>query len=265
MANKPYDNFVLANYIEDQYNSHLDLDRFCTIDKTLEVNNGMKKIIHVYSATDGTEKVAVGKGNTKTIEATYTSKEYDILCAQNRFSWFDEDEMKDPTVVLAGTNHQGVDLYNTTNADIYDEFAKATLKVETTAFNFDAFVDAVALLNKEDYDDNTEVFAFLNNTDLAEVKKQVKDDLKYIEAFAHTGYVGTVAGVNLYRKKDATTGQIIVATKQAVTKFSKKGVSIEDERDANTRTNTKYSRKYYVVALTDERYAVKIVKKTTTG
>ncbi len=265
MANKPYDNFVLANYIEDQYNSHLDLDRFCTIDKTLEVNNGMKKIIHVYSATDGTEKVAVGKGNTKTIEATYTSKEYDILCAQNRFSWFDEDEMKDPTVVLAGTNHQGVDLYNTTNTDIYTEFAKATLKVETTAFNFDAFVDAVALLNKEDYDDNTEVFAFLNNTDLAEVKKQVKDDLKYIEAFAHTGYVGTVAGVNLYRKKDATTGQIIVATKQAVTKFSKKGVSIEDERDANTRTNTKYSRKYYVVALTDERYAVKIVKKTTTG
>lgn len=261
MANKPYDNFVLANYIEDQYNSHLDLDKFCTIDKTLEVNNGMKKIVHVYSATNGTEKVAVGSGNTKTIEASYTAKEYDILCAQNRFSYYDEDEMKDPEVVLTGVKHQGVDLYNETNADIYAEFAKATLSVEATAFNFDAFVDAVALLNKEDYDDNTEVFAFINNTDLAEVKKQVKDDLKYIEAFARTGYVGTVAGVNLYRKKDATTGTIIVATRQAVTKFSKKGVSIEDERNANIRQNTKYTRKYYVVALTDERYAVKITKK----
>ncbi len=263
MANKPYDNFVLANYIEDQYNSHLDLEKFCTIDKTLEVNNGMKKIVHVYSATNGTEKVAVGVGNTKTIEATYTSKEYDILCAQNRFSYFDEDEMKDPEVVFTGVKHQGVDLYNETNTDIYAEFAKATLEVETTAFNFDAFVDAVALLNKEDYDDTTEVFAFINNKDLAEVKKNVKDDLKYIEAFARTGYVGTVAGVNLYRKKDATDGTIIVGTRQAVTKFSKKGVSIEDERDANTRQNTKYTRKYYVVALTDERYAVKITKKSS--
>jgi len=30
-----YNNFVLANEIEDQYNSKLDLVRFCTVDNSL--------------------------------------------------------------------------------------------------------------------------------------------------------------------------------------------------------------------------------------
>ena len=78
------------------------------------------------------------------------------------------------------------------------------------------------------------------------------------EAFAKTGYIGTVAGVNLYTKKDATEGTIIVATREAVTIFNKKGVEMEQERDANTRVNSAYSRKYYVVALTNESKAIKI-------
>ena len=35
MANVIYDNFFLSNEVEDQYNSHLDLQQFCTIDNTL--------------------------------------------------------------------------------------------------------------------------------------------------------------------------------------------------------------------------------------
>ena len=35
MPNKTYDNFFLANEIEDQYKSHLDLAQFCTIDNSL--------------------------------------------------------------------------------------------------------------------------------------------------------------------------------------------------------------------------------------
>lgn len=60
MAHTLYDNFVLANEIEDQYNSYLDLMRFCTIDNSLVGTPGMVKKIHVYSATDGTEKLAMG-------------------------------------------------------------------------------------------------------------------------------------------------------------------------------------------------------------
>ena len=93
---------------------------------------------------------------------------------------------------------------------------------------------------------------------MAEIRKALKDELKYVEAFARTGYVGTVAGVNLYTKKDAVSGTIIVATREAVTIFNKKGVEIEQERDADHRKNSIWSRKYYLAALTDETKAVKI-------
>jgi hypothetical protein len=69
-----------------------------------------------------------------------------------------------------------------------------------------------------------------------------------------------VAGVNIYTKRDAETGTIVLGTKEAVTLFNKKGVEVEQERDANTRLNEIYSRKYYLAALTDATKAVKIVR-----
>ena len=84
-----------------------------------------------------------------------------------------------------------------------------------------------------------------------------------MEAYARTGYIGTVAGVNLYTKKDADKGTIIVATKEAVTLFNKKGTEVEQERDPDTRENSIWSRKYYLVALTDATKAVKITKSAT--
>ena len=105
MPNKTYDNFFLANEIEDQYNSHLDLVQFCTVDNSLTGTAGMDYKVHVYKATDGTEKLTKGEGNTKTIEADFTEKSYKILLAQNRFSYFDEDAMTDPMVVTTGTRH----------------------------------------------------------------------------------------------------------------------------------------------------------------
>jgi hypothetical protein len=94
--------------------------------------------------------------------------------------------------------------------------------------------------------------------DANKVRKALKDDLKYVESFAKQGYVGTVGGVNLYTKKDAVAGTIIIATKEAVTLFNKKGTEVEQERDSNIRKNSIFSRKYYFAALTDETKAVKI-------
>ena len=257
MANTIYENFFLSNTVEDQYNSHLDLQRFCTVDDTLEGTAGMKKIVHAYRATNGTEKLTVGQGNSKSIEVSYTPVEYEIALAQNRFDWNDEHAMTDPMLVPVGMKHAGTDLHNTVQDDVYGEYAKTGLVVPATAPNFDAFVDAVAALNIES-DEDVEIFAFVCPKDKAKVRKALKDELKYVEAFARAGYIGTVAGVNLYDKKDATEGTIVVATKEAVTIFNKKGVEMEQERDANTRKNSAFSRKYYVVALTNESKAVKI-------
>ena len=257
MAHVIYDHSFLSNEVEDQFESHLELMRFCTVDRSLEGTAGMKRLVNVYTATDGTEKLTVGQGNSKAIEVSYTPVEYEIALAQNRFKYNDEHAMQDPMLVPVGMKHAGTDIYNTVQADIYGEFAKTGLTVPATAPNFDAFVDAVAALNIEN-DEGVSIFGLVCPEDKAAVRKALKDDLKYIEAFARTGYIGTVAGVNLYTKADATKGEIVVATKEAVTIFNKKGIEVEQERTGNTRQNDIFTRKYYVVALTNEAKAVKI-------
>ena len=258
MAHTIYENFVLANEIEDQYNSLLDLQQFCTVDNSLVGTPGMIKRINVYTATDGTEKLAMGVGNSKDIEVSYTDVEYKILMAQNRFKYFDEQEMTDPMVVQTGLRHMAVDMFNTVNADIFAEFNKATLAVTATAFDFGAFADAVALLNSET-PQGMNIFAFVNPADMAGLRKTLKDDLKYVEASAvKQGYVGTVAGVSLFTKADAVENTIIIANDEAVTLFNKKGVEVEQDRDNDIRENTIWSRKYFLPALTDATKVVKI-------
>ena len=264
MANTAYENFFLASIVEDQFNSHLDLARFVTVDTSLQGEAGMKKIINVYSATDGTEKLAMGEGNSKSITAGYTQKEYEILLAQNRFEWHDEEAMKDPMLVPVGMKHAGTDLFNTMNADIFAEYKKGTQTVAASAPNFDAFVDAVAKMNVEN-DENIEIFAFVNPNNKAAVRKALKDELKYIEAYARAGYIGSVAGINVYDKKDADEGEIIVATKEAVRLLVKTGTEVEQitknarsETAANVRKNTAFSRKYYVAALDNDTKVVRI-------
>jgi hypothetical protein len=207
----------------------------------------------------------MGEGNSKSITAGYTQKEYEILLAQNRFDWHDEEAMKDPELVPVGMKHAGTDLFNTMNADIFAEYKKGTQTVEASAPNFDAFVDAVAKMNVEN-DENIEIFAFVNAVVKAKVRKALKDELKYVEAYARAGYIGSVAGVNIYDKKDAEDGEIVVATKEAVRLLVKTGTEVEQvtkgtrsETAANVRKNSTFSRKYYVAALDNDTKVVRIV------
>ena len=85
--NTGYENFFLANEVEDMYTSHLDNQQFCTIDNTLVGTAGMKKLVNVYSSTEGTQKLAVGYGNNKSITVGYTQKEYESVMAQTRFEY----------------------------------------------------------------------------------------------------------------------------------------------------------------------------------
>ena len=269
MAHTIYDNFFLSNEVEDQFNSHLDLQKFCKVDNSLVGTAGMLREINRYRATSATQKLTMGNGNTQSIEVSYGAREYRIALAQNRFEYYDEQAMTDPMLVPVGVRHMGTDMFNTVNGDIYDEFKKATMVIVTANLGFDNFADAVAKMNIEGTDNDPAdigAFAFVCPADVAALRKALKDDLKYVEAFARTGYVGTVAGVNIYTKKDATRGTVIVATNSAVTIFNKKGTEIEqpqrDSDDANVRKNTIFARKYYIAALTDETKAVKVVQGT---
>ena len=116
------------------------------------------------------------------------------------------------------------------------------------------------------------MFALLGKAEIAAARKELKDELKYVEAYARTGYVGTVAGVSLFYKQDSTTGVIMVGTRKAVTVFNKTGVNVEyaarnggTSGTANIRMNDVYARKYYIAALTDTDQMVKMILPTASG
>ena len=258
-----YDNKVLESKFEDQYQSKLDLMQFCTVDDSLVGVAGDKKVINTYTATNGTQVLKMGEGNTENIEVSYTDKTYEIELLQNRFPYYDEELMRDPKAIEKGLDHMAVDMFNTANAKAMKEFAKAPLYAEVTYFDFDAFVDGVALFPDNEAE-NLTIFALVNPEDKAEIRKKLKDDLKYVEAYVRTGYIGTVNGVNLYNSNICERGEIILATKKAVTYFRKKGTEIEQDRDKNTRLNRIYSRQYGIFAFTDATQAVRLVKGKVT-
>lgn len=266
MANTIYDNFYLSNEIEDQFNSYLNLQEFCTVDDTLVGTPGMKRKINRYHATNATQKLAKGEGNTESIEVAFSPFEYEIQLAQNRFKYYDEEAMTDPMLVPTGTRHMATDMFNTVNADVFAEFNKAERVLVTDTLGFDAFADAQAMYDKVENLAGVNFFGFVSPADVATLRKALKETLQYIEAFAKQGYIGTVAGVNIYTKNDAVRGTICTATKEAVTMFVKKGTEVVQPRrsadDENVRLNTIFSRKYYIAALTNANKAVKIVQGT---
>lgn len=267
MANQVYPNFVLETKFEDQLNSYLDLMQFCTIDNSLTETAGMIKKFRVYSATSNkTEVLALGEGNTEIIETLYTETPYEIQLFQNRFAYYDEELMTDPMAIDKGLRHQAEDMYNTVNAHILTEMATATNSVTVQAFDFAAFVDAIASMGALEISEARELgglglFAIAHKDDVAEIRKALGDELKYVEDYARRGYIGTVAGVSVYVSAIATKGTVIIADKEAVTFFNKVGSQVEQERtDANTRKTTFYARKYGIAVLTNQDHIVKLVK-----
>ena len=258
MANQVYDNVVLANKIEDILTTAVDLTSYMTVDTSMTQEAGMKKKINTYKAQGNVETLEMGAGNTGDIEVSFATKEYEVETVQGRFQYYDEQAMTDPMVVQAGLEGIAKTMINDFTAKAVAEFDKATLTVQRSGFAFTDIVDAIAKLNTENEDG---LFILVGVADLANFRKELKDDLKYNEDFVRTGYVGSVCGVPVIVTKAITNGNIYLASKEAVTLFIKKDTEVEQERDANVRNNKVYIRKVAVVALTDENKVVKLTPK----
>lgn len=258
MAHTIYENQVLANKIESLLTTAVDMNSYMTIDNSLTQSAGMKKVVSVHTATGNVEDLAMGEGNSGEIEVSFDTKEYEVTTTQGKFSYFDEQEMKDPMVVEVGLKAIAEKMTNDLTAKAIAEFGKATLTAsyDSTGMTFDNVVDAIAKLNVED---ESGLFLMINVADKAGLRKALGDELKYSEGFVKTGYIGTVCGVPVIVSKAVPTNTAYLATKEAVTCFVKKGSEIEQERDADVRRNDVFARKVMLVALTD---ATKIVKLT---
>jgi hypothetical protein len=265
MPNQIYDNIVLANKYESILTTKLSLNPYLTIDNSLAESAGMKKKINTRTVTGDVEDLAQGKGNTGDITVSLTNKEYEVTTTQGRFVYYDEEVMTDPMVLDTGLNGLAETMVNDFVEKAVTEWGKATLVQEYEAASgvtFDTVVDAIAKLNLESEEG---LFMLIAPSLLAKFRKNLTDDLKYSEAYVRTGYIGSVCGVPVSVSKAIPNGQAVIASKDAVTSFVKKGTESEQERDANIRKNTAYLRKVGVVALTDATKVVLIKEKAASG
>lgn len=255
MAHKCYENVILSSKLNDILTTKVDLNQYMTIDTSMAEEAGMKKTVNVYTSTGDVEELGMGEGNSQGIEVSFTAKDYEVKTYQGKFSFYDEQEAKDPMIVDAGLQHSGDIMTNKWTSLAIGEMDKATLVQEGTEWNFAVVVDAIAKMNIED---ESGLFLLISPADKAEFRKALADDLKYSEGFARAGYIGTVCGVPVVVSKAVPAGKGYLATKEAVTVFVKKDTETEYDRDKDVRENTYWVRKVGVVALTDETKIVKI-------
>ncbi len=253
MANTVYANKIIEAKAQDLLTTAVNTRNLMTVDTTLAANAGMTKTINVYTYTGEAEELGIGEGNTTRGNITYTGKDYTVKLVQQAFDYQDEDFMKDGTIVdnmLKGANQVMV---NKMTADYVAEAEKATLTVPGT-IGYDTIVDGIAKMNLED---EAGLFVLTNPAGKAALRK----DPDYVAArmgeVVYNGQVGTIAGIPVVVTK--AVEDTFIAHKDAIKLFLKKDVEVEQERDADTRTNSVYLRTAYIVALED---ATKIVKIT---
>lgn len=258
-----YENEVLENLLENKVITALDMNQFLTTDTSLSENAGMKKVINKYTATGDAETLAMGAGNSEEISVSFEPVEYVVGTDQAKFVYYDEQEMNDPMVVEAGLDKMAKIFVDKATKDAVGEWDKASLIKYGCTWTFDDVADAIALYPYENEDG---LFMLISPELQAAFRKNLKDNLSYVEAFVRTGYIGSVCGVPVYVSKaldpDArlvSEPTAILADRKAVTNFIKKGFEVEQERDADHRKNTVIGRKVGIVALSDETRVVKMV------
>ena len=253
MANTVYANKVIEAKAKDLLTTSVNTRNLMTVDTELAQEAGMTKTINVYTYTGEAQELAAGEGNTNRGSITYEGKDYTVKMVQQAFDYQDEDFMKDNTIVdnmLKGANQVMV---NKMTSDFYAEAAKATL-TQTGAISYDTIVDAIAKLNVED---ESGLFIIITPEQKAAIRKDVDYKAARMGEVVYNGQIGTVAGIPVIVSKAA--GGAYVMSKDAIKLFMKKDLEIEQERNADTRTNSVYLRTAYLVALVD---ATKICKIT---
>lgn len=255
--NTVYENVVLEAKAKDLLTTAVNTRSLMTIDNSLTANAGMKKTVITYVYDGEVEELGIGEGNTGKGEINHTDSDYTVKMNQQRFHYYDEEYMKDNTIVdnlMKGANQQMV---NKMTADFIGEVEKATLTHTAATFGYETIVDAIAKLNVEN---EADLFVVAPVEWKAELRKD--DDYKAAKMgeVIYNGQTATVSGLPVIYSKAVDAAYVM--SKDAVTLFMKKDVEVEQERIQNERDNIVYLRTAYVVALTD---ATKIVKITKTA
>lgn len=267
MSNTVYNNFVLENKFESELSTKLNLQRFLKVDRSLAEAAGMKKTINVYTASGNVEDLAQGVGNSAIIEGAFVGHDYTVGVTQGKGRYFDEEAMKDPFIVDTIIKGMAEKMANDFTSKAIAEMGKFQLCAEcdfsttTSGYFFGKVVDALAKLGEDQEGYNM----IISPVNLAYVRKQLADDLKYSEGFARTGYVGSVCGIPVFVSKACPNSCAFIVNNEAVTLFLKKESEAEQDRNPNTRENDLYIRKVALVAMTNATKIVALAKAQSTA
>lgn len=262
MANTVYQNFVLEAKLNELLNTKLNVKSLMTLDNSLTDAPGTIKKINTYTYTGQVERLAMGAKNTQRGALTFTTNQYEVKVAQGVFDYYDEQFMQDPKVLDYGMDGQATIMVNDMNSKFFEEIAKTTTThtyAKGSTFSYDTVVDAIAKMNIED---ESGLFLLIGNDLKAAIRKDADFKAKELGKILADGAIGTICGVPVICSKLVPAKTAYLATKEAVTLFTKKDAEVEQERDAETRTNTIIMRKVNLVALTDATKAVKITEAT---
>lgn len=253
-TNTVYANKIIEAKAKDLLATAVNTRSLMSVDNSLAQEAGMTKTINVYTYTGEAEEVGAGEGNTNRGSISYVGTDYTVKMVQQAFDYQDEDFMKDNTIVdnmLKGANQVMV---NKMTSDFIAECAKATLS-HSGAIGYDSIVDAIAKLN---FEDESKLFVIIPTSWKADFRKDEDYKAARMGEVIYNGQVGSVCGIPVIAS-NALSNEAYVMTNEAVKLFMKKDVEVEQDRDADTRTNSVYLRTAYVVALED---ATKICKLT---
>lgn len=256
MANTVFDNKVIEAKAKDLLTTSVNTRNLMTVDNSLTSTPGMIKTINVYTYTGTAEELEAGEGNTNRGSIAYAGKDYTVKMVQQAFDYQDEDFMKDNTIVdnmLKGANQVMV---NKMTADFITECGKATLASTFTAFGYEAIVDGIAKLNLED---ESKLFVIIPNAWKADLRKDEDYKSARMGEVIYNGQVGTICGIPVIATK-ALTDKAYVMSQEAIKLFIKKDVEVEQDRDADTRTNSVYLRTAYICAKVDDTKICKLSK-----
>ena len=256
---KTYDNEVLAIKFENDLNTALDLNQFTTVNNELAADPGMTYKVRTYFATGSAEDVEMGEGSTQFIGSDFTEQDYDVKVTQAATKYYDEQAMNDPNAVDKAIARLSAAFTNDLNEKIIAEFKKGTQIKYSFDHTFEGMIDALAMFPDDESIKAEGKFLLMHKNDSAKLIKNAKDQLQYVEDYIRTGYLGTIAGVNIYNSKLVDEGEAFLATREAVTTFVKRGVKITPEYDADHRENRLTGNVVRVVALTDNSKVVKLL------
>ena len=260
LANVVYENEVLESKLNNLLNTKMATRNFMKIDNDLTENAGVKKVINVYDYTGTVEELAMGAGNTVTGAISFSPVEYEVVVSQQKFSYYDEQAMQDPKVIDYGMAGASTVMVNDMNTKFFAELAKATLEQEYPsggAITYDTVVDAISLMELED---EANLFLVIGTDLKADIRKDTDFKGSLLGEMLYTGQIGTISGVPVVVSKLVPAGAAYLASKDAVTLFTKVDSEVEQERDADLRENDVFMRKVNLVALTDATKVVKIIE-----